>query len=53
MILHLSGAWLLLALLPFSRLVHMFAVPLGYLGRPFQKVVWFRTRRGGHAGRAA
>jgi nitrate reductase gamma subunit len=53
MVLHLSGAWLLLALLPFSRLIHMFAVPLGYLGRPFQKVVWFRASRGGDAGRAA
>jgi nitrate reductase gamma subunit len=53
MVLHLSGAWLLLALLPFSRLIHMFAVPFGYLGRPFQKVVWFRARRGEHAGRVA
>ena len=41
---HLAGAWILLALLPFTRLVHMFTLPLGYLVRPPQKVVW-ATRR--------
>lgn len=40
MTLHLAGAWLVLALLPFTRLVHMFTLPLGYLRRPPQKVVW-------------
>ncbi|MFZ2492457.1 MAG: respiratory nitrate reductase subunit gamma [Thermoanaerobaculia bacterium] len=43
--LHLAGAWILLALVPFTRLVHMFAVPLQYLRRPFQKVVWSNRRR--------
>jgi nitrate reductase gamma subunit len=38
--LHLTGAWIVVALLPFTRLVHMFTLPLGYLGRPPQKVVW-------------
>lgn len=38
--LHLTGAWIVLALAPFTRLVHMFALPLGYLTRPPQKVVW-------------
>ena len=37
---HLSTAWVLLALIPFSRLIHMLTVPLQYLGRPPQKVVW-------------
>jgi nitrate reductase gamma subunit len=37
---HLAGAWIVLALIPFTRLVHMFALPLGYLTRPPQKVVW-------------
>jgi nitrate reductase gamma subunit len=36
----LTGAWIVVALLPFTRLVHMFTLPLGYLGRPPQKVVW-------------
>lgn len=44
---HALGAFVLLALLPFSRLVHALAVPLGYLWRPFQVVVWNRARTGG------
>jgi nitrate reductase gamma subunit len=41
---HLAGAWVVLGLLPFTRLVHMFAFPLGYLGRAPQKVVWVSPR---------
>ena len=41
---HAVGAFVLLALLPFSRLVHALSVPLGYLWRPFQVVVWNRAR---------
>jgi nitrate reductase gamma subunit len=37
---HLSAAWVVLALIPFTRLVHMMTLPLAYLGRPPQKVVW-------------
>jgi nitrate reductase gamma subunit len=43
--LHLTGAWVVLALVPFTRLVHLFSVPLGYLTRPYQRVVWSRRRR--------
>jgi nitrate reductase gamma subunit len=43
--LHLAGAWIVLALIPFTRLVHMFSVPVGYLARPPQKVVWMTGRR--------
>ena len=43
--LHLAGAWIVLALIPFTRLVHMFSVPVGYLARPPQKVVWVTGRR--------
>jgi MFS transporter, NNP family, nitrate/nitrite transporter len=39
---HAVGAFVLLALLPFSRLVHALSVPLAYLWRPFQVVVWNR-----------
>lgn len=35
--LHLAGAWIALALVPFTRLVHMFALPLGYLVRKPQQ----------------
>ena len=41
---HIAAAWIVLALIPFTRLAHMFALPLGYLGRRPQKVVWATTR---------
>lgn len=40
--LHILGAFLLLALLPFSRLVHMMAVPWQYIWRRPQLVIWNR-----------
>jgi nitrate reductase gamma subunit len=33
--LHAIIAWAFWAVLPFSRLVHMFSIPLQYLGRPY------------------
>jgi len=42
--LHAFNAFLLVALLPFSRLVHALSVPLGYLARPYQVVVWYQER---------
>lgn len=43
--LHITGAWLLLLLIPFSRLIHIFSLPLGFFFRPPQKVVWNNTRQ--------
>ncbi|MGA7614029.1 MAG: respiratory nitrate reductase subunit gamma, partial [Thermoanaerobaculia bacterium] len=43
--LHLTGAWVVLALIPFTRLVHMFSLPLQYLARPPQRVIWASARR--------
>jgi nitrate reductase gamma subunit len=40
--LHVFNFWLFLALFPFSRLVHIVTVPLGYVARPWQIVVWVR-----------
>jgi nitrate reductase gamma subunit len=40
--LHAVNAFLLLAVFPFSRLVHVVTVPLGYLGRAPQLVLWSR-----------
>ncbi|MBK6911483.1 MAG: respiratory nitrate reductase subunit gamma [bacterium] len=34
------GAWPILLVLPFTRLIHMVSVPLQYLFRSPQKVVW-------------
>lgn len=39
---HALNAFVLLALLPFSRLVHATSIPLSYLWRPPQVVVWRR-----------
>ncbi len=37
--LHAFNAFVLIAVFPFSRLVHVVSVPLGYLSRPWQLVV--------------
>jgi len=46
--LHLGGAWLIAALVPLSRLVHGFVVPVEYLFRAPQKVIWSSVRRAEH-----
>lgn len=38
--LHVIGAYLIVLLIPFSRLVHFLVVPLHYLWRPYQRVIW-------------
>lgn len=47
--LHMIGGWLLILMLPFSRLVHALVVPVGYLFRPPQLVIWNNSRRLEHA----
>lgn len=37
---HIVGAYVFLAILPYSRLVHLLVLPLQYLWRPPQVVVW-------------
>lgn len=41
---HTVNAFLLVAIFPFSRLVHIFTLPITYLWRPYQTVVWNRYR---------
>ncbi|MBI2893606.1 MAG: respiratory nitrate reductase subunit gamma [Deltaproteobacteria bacterium] len=43
--LHVIGAWLLIGLFPFSRLVHILVVPNPYLWRKWQMVRWYWDRR--------
>jgi nitrate reductase gamma subunit len=43
---HALAAFGLVALVPFSRLVHALTVPLSYLWRPYQVVIWNRRREG-------
>lgn len=42
---HIVNAFVFLAILPFSRLVHMLVVPVHYLWRPYQIVIWNWDRR--------
>jgi nitrate reductase gamma subunit len=48
--LHVASAWLLFAVWPFTRLVHVFSAPLGYLTRPY---VVYRSRDARTAGARA
>jgi nitrate reductase gamma subunit len=38
--LHIVGAYLIVMLFPFSRLMHALVAPLDYLWRPYQRVIW-------------
>ncbi len=40
--LHMLGAFVLVAIFPFTRLVHLVAFPWSYLWRPHQVVIWNR-----------
>lgn len=43
--LHVAGAWVLVGMLSFTRLMHVLVAPLPYLWRRPQVVVWNRDRR--------
>jgi nitrate reductase gamma subunit len=43
--LHIAGAWLLVAIFPFTRLVHLVVAPLHYISRPYQRVIWNWDRK--------
>lgn len=43
--LHIVGAYLIVLFIPFSRLVHLLVVPIPYLWRPYQRVIWNWPRR--------
>jgi nitrate reductase gamma subunit len=49
---HIVGAYVLLAIFPFSRLVHILAVPNPYLWRPPLLVRWHPARRVATGGRS-
>lgn len=41
---HIVGAYVFIALIPFTRLIHFLTVPVRYLWRPYQVVIWNRKR---------
>lgn len=43
--LHVFGAFLILFLVPFTRLVHFIVAPLHYIVRPYQVVIWNWNRK--------
>lgn len=43
--LHIIGAFLIVMIIPFTRLVHFLVFPLNYLWRPYQKVIWNWDRK--------
>lgn len=49
--LHMLGAFVIILLFPFTRLVHLVLFPLSYLWRPYQVVIWNRRPRA-RAGKA-
>lgn len=42
--LHMLGGFLIIALFPFTRLVHLVTFPVTYLWRPYQVVIWNARR---------
>ena len=43
--LHIIGAFTILLLVPFSRLVHFLVAPVHYIWRPYQVVIWYWDKR--------
>lgn len=43
--LHIIGAFSIIGIIPFTRLVHFFVYPLNYLWRPFQQVRWYWEKK--------
>ena len=41
---HILGDFVMVALLPFTRLVHFLSFPYEYLWRPYQVVIWNQRR---------
>ncbi len=44
--LHMLGGFVIVALFPFTRLVHLVTFPITYLWRPYQVVIWNRRQTG-------
>lgn len=43
--LHIIGAFAILFMIPFTRLVHIFVAPFHYIVRPYQQVIWNWNRK--------
>lgn len=43
--LHIVGAFALILVIPFTRLIHFIVAPLHYIARPYQQVIWNWNRK--------
>lgn len=43
--LHIVGAYLIIGILPFTRMIHILVLPLNYIWRPYQQVIWYWNRK--------
>jgi nitrate reductase gamma subunit len=43
--LHVIGAFLIILMVPFTRLVHFLVYPLNYIWKPYQQVIWNWNKR--------
>jgi len=44
---HMVNAFVLIGLFPFTRLVHIFTIPISYLWRPYQVAMWNKRGKNG------
>ena len=42
---HIAGAFVLIAMIPYSRFMHFLVFPVRYFWRPYQLVIWNRDRK--------
>ena len=42
---HVIGAFLIILIFPFTRLIHILVAPFHYLWRPYQVVIWYWDRK--------
>lgn len=42
---HIVGAFIVIGIIPFTRLVHFLVAPFSYMWRPYQKVLWYWDRK--------
>jgi nitrate reductase gamma subunit len=42
---HIVGAFVILGMIPFTRLVHFLVAPFHYIWRPYQQVIWYWNRK--------
>ena len=43
--LHIAGAFLVILMIPFTRLVHFLVAPFHYIWRPYQQVIWHWNKK--------